>query len=262
MGFVHQRNGRACREIEGCHTSSVPNARNIVVLTGAGISRESGVHTFRDSDGIWSKIKVEDVATPEAFAADPEGVQAFYNERRRQLLSLEIQPNSAHRALARLEAAWPGHFLLVTQNIDDLHERGGSRQVVHMHGELLKGRCSRCLSVFACRGDLGLESVCGFCGAVGTVRPQVVWFGEVPLELDRIFDAVADCDLFVAIGTSGQVQPAAGLVSEASRNGAQTIELNLEESAGTGLFDRHVRGRATEVVPEFVERILRSATEQ
>lgn len=248
--------------MERCHTSGVPYARNIVILTGAGISRESGVHTFRDPDGIWSKVKLEDVATPEAFQADPERVHRFYNDRRRQLLSLDIQPNDAHRALARLEAGWPGNFLLVTQNIDDLHERGGSRQLVHMHGELLKGRCSRCRSVFECRGEMGLETACEFCEAVGTVRPQVVWFGEVPLELDRIFDAVADCDLFVAIGTSGQVQPAAGLVSEASRNGAQTIELNLEESAGTALFDRNVKGRATDVVPEFVERILKSATDE
>lgn len=216
--------------------------------------------TFRDPDGIWSKVKLEDVATPEAFEADPERVHGFYNERRRQLLTLDIQPNAAHRALARLEAAWPGNFLLITQNIDDLHERGGSRQVLHMHGELLKGRCARCSGVFACQGDMGLETACAFCGSVGTVRPQVVWFGEVPLELDRIFDAVADCDLFVAIGTSGNVQPAAGLVSEASRNGAQTVELNLEESAGSPLFDRHARGPATEVVPDFVDRILKSAT--
>ncbi len=233
--------------------------RNIVILTGAGISRESGLETFRDSEGIWSKESLENVATPEGFATDPDRVHAFYNARRRQMLSQDVQPNAAHRALASLEAAWPGNFLLVTQNIDDLHERGGSRQVIHMHGELLKAWCSRCRAVFECRGDIGRETPCEFCGEAGWTRPQVVWFGEVPLELDRIFDAVADCDLYVAIGTSGQVQPASGLVSEASRNGAQTVELNLEETSGSALFDRHATGPATEVVPPFVDQILKSA---
>jgi NAD-dependent deacetylase len=237
----------------------VRHSRNIVVLTGAGISRESGLNTFRDTDGVWSKVSLEEVATPEAFAADPSRVHAFYNERRHQLLSIDVQPNAAHRALAKLEASWPGNFLLVTQNIDDLHERGGSRQVVHMHGELLKARCGACHGVFECRGDLGLEAGCDLCGEMGRVRPHVVWFGEMPLQLDRIFDAIAESDLFAAIGTSGQVYPAAGLASEASRVGAQTVELNLEATMGGHAFDRHAHGPATEIVPEFVDRLLSSA---
>ncbi|MEZ5274997.1 MAG: Sir2 family NAD+-dependent deacetylase [Opitutaceae bacterium] len=249
---------RACPLPWFCYEGPVRPARNLVVLTGAGISRESGLHTFRDADGVWAQVRIEDVATPEAFAADPERVHAFYNSRRRQLLSLDIQPNAAHRALSRLEAAWPGDFLLVTQNIDDLHERSGSRKLVHMHGELLKVRCDACRGIAEWRTDLGSGAACPICGERGRLRPRVVWFGEVPLELDRIFDAVGACDLFVAIGTSGQVQPAAGLVSEAARNGAQTVELNLESSSGTSLFDRHAFGPATRIVPEFVDRLLDS----
>jgi NAD-dependent deacetylase len=233
-------------------------ARNLVVLTGAGVSRESGLETFRDADGVWAQVRMEDVATPEAFVADPDRVHAFYNARRRQLLSLEVQPNAAHQALARLEAAWPGDFLLVTQNIDDLHERAGSRRLIHMHGELLKALCGACRGLSECRTDLGATLPCPICGEIGHLRPRVVWFGEVPLDLDRIFDAVAACDLFVAIGTSGQVQPAASLVGEAARHGAHTVELNLEASAGAALFDRHAFGPATTTVPEFVERLLDS----
>ena len=231
-------------------------ARNLFVLTGAGVSRESGLHTFRDPGGVWSQVKLEDVATPEAFEADPDRVHDFYNARRRHLLSAEVQPNEAHRALARLESAWPGDFLLVTQNIDDLHERGGSRNVIHMHGELLKARCTSCRSIFECRSDISRTTECALCGADGGVRPEVVWFGEMPLHLDRIFDAVGQSDLFVAVGTSGQVRPASDLVNEATRAGALTVELNLEASAGAACFDQCAYGPATEIVPEFVARLL------
>jgi NAD-dependent deacetylase len=239
----------------------VTEARNLFVLTGAGVSRESGLHTFRDAGGVWSKVKLEDVATPEAFEADPDRVHDFYNARRRHLLSPDVQPNEAHQALARLESAWPGDFLLVTQNIDDLHERGGSRNVIHMHGELLKARCVSCSGVFECRSDINRTTNCAFCGVAGWVRPEVVWFGEMPLHLDRIFEAAGQSDVFVAVGTSGQVHPAASLVTEAARSGALTVELNLEASAGAAFFDQHAYGPATEIVTEFVDRLLAQARE-
>ena len=203
-------------------------------------------------------MRIEDLATPEAFARDPDRVHDFYNARRRWLLSLEVQPNAAHCALSRLEAAWPGGFLLVTQNTDDLHERSGSRKVIHMHGELLKASCEGCLGIVEWRIDLGTRTRCPVCGEIGRMRPRVVWFGEIPLNLNHIFDAVGACGLFVAIGSSGQVHPAAGLVTEAVRNGALTVELNLEASAGARLFDRHAFGPASEIVPRFVDRLLES----
>jgi NAD-dependent protein deacetylase/lipoamidase len=230
-------------------------ARNIVILTGAGISRESGLETFRDPDGIWAQVRVEDVATPEAFARDPERVLAFYNMRRRKLTSGEVLPNAAHRALARLEADWPGEFLLVTQNVDDLHERAGSRKLVHMHGESLKARCLACDAVVPWRADLDRLSRCPVCDTVGELRPDVVWFGEIPHETERIADALETVDLFVSIGTSGNVYPAAGFVLEARARGARTVELNLEPSEGASLFEEALYGKATELVPPFVERL-------
>src|SRR6266850_5060208 len=186
--------------------------RSVVVLTGAGISKESGLDTFRDKDGIWSRVEIEDVATPDAFRRNPDLVQRFYNARRRSLLSPGILPNAAHASLAELEARWDGEFLLVTQNIDDLHERAGSRRLIHMHGELLKARCTHCHGVRRQRADILRTDRCGACGGEGTLRPHVVWFGEVPFEMERIFEALRSCDLFVAIGTSGSVHPAAGFV--------------------------------------------------
>ncbi len=231
--------------------------QRIVVLTGAGISKESGLDTFRDPDGIWAKHAVEEVATPEAFARDPAKVHAFYNARRRGVLSNEVGPNAAHLALARLEAEWPGEVLLVTQNIDDLHERAGSENLIHMHGELLKARCLDCGAVSPWRDDMGLESLCPVCGAAGGLRVHVVWFGEMPFEMDRIFEALAVCDLFMSVGTSGNVYPAAGFVQEAVMNGkAHTVELNLEPSEGFSLFAERLYGPATEVVPGYVERLL------
>ena len=227
---------------------------SIVILTGAGISQESGLDTFRDEGGIWAKVRIEDVATPEAFLRDPTRVHEFYNARRRQLAGVE--PNPAHLALAGLEAEWPGEVLLVTQNIDDLHERAGSRNLIHMHGELLKARCAHCDALTACENDLSVQEVCWSCGRRGGVRPHIVWFGEVPLEMERIFGALMECALFISIGTSGHIYPAAGFVSAAATHGAHTVELNLEPSAGASLFDEAVHGPAATVVPDFVRTLL------
>lgn len=234
------------------------DSRRIVILTGAGISKESGLDTFRDPDGLWARVRIEDVATPEAFARDRDRVHAFYNHRRAGLIAEGVEPNPAHLALARLEAEWPGEVLLVTQNIDDLHERAGSRNLIHMHGELLKARCLVCGGVSPWRDALTRDSLCPACGADGTLRSHVVWFGEMPLEMDRIYEALADCDLFASIGTSGNVYPAAGFVAEARANGrARTVELNLEPSEGHSLFDERRYGPASVEVPAFVEHILR-----
>jgi NAD-dependent deacetylase len=232
-------------------------ARPIVILTGAGISRESGLATFRDADGIWARHKIEDVATPQAFARNPDLVQGFYNARRAQLRDPAIQPNAAHIALARLEASWPAPVMLVTQNIDGLHARAGSRNVIAMHGELLKVRCLACSAASVWADDITANAVCPACSAPGRLRPHVVWFGEIPLEMAGIEAALDDCGMFVAVGTSGQVYPAAGFV-RAVRGHARCIELNLEETEGTALFHEAHHGPATEIVPAFVERMLAS----
>jgi NAD-dependent deacetylase len=228
---------------------------NLVVLTGAGVSAESGVPTFRAADGLWCGHRVEAVATPEGYAADPALVQAFYNQRRRQLA--EVEPNAAHHALARLAADWDGDFLLVTQNVDDLHDRAHSEtppafgfELIHMHGELLKGRCTRSGVVSDWTGDMAADEPSPD-HPEGRMRPHIVWFGETPLSMTRIEAALARCDLFVSIGTSGAVWPAAGFVDLARRAGAWTVEINLEPTPGRGLFDEGVYGRATETVPTF-----------
>ncbi len=232
---------------------SLAKTGRIVVLTGAGISAESGVRTFRDAGGLWEGYRLEEVATPEAFAANPGLVQGFYNARRAQLK--DVEPNAAHHALARLEAEWPGELFLVTQNVDDLHERAGSRNLLHMHGELKKARCLRCRAITPWEQDLDTESTCPSCGTKARLRPHIVWFGEVPLEMNRIFAALDACDLFVAIGTSGVVYPAAGFVEGASP-WAHTLELNLEASAVASRFKEHRRGPATALVTAWVEEIL------
>ncbi|MEW5703777.1 MAG: NAD-dependent deacylase [Pseudomonadota bacterium] len=230
---------------------------SIVVLTGAGISKESGLSTFRDRDGIWARVAIEDVATPAAFRRDPARVHAFYNERRRGLLADTVRPNAAHLALARLEAEWPGEVRIVTQNIDDLHERAGAQNVLHMHGELLKARCAACRAVFACGFDLSVAMPCPECRRAGGLRPHVVWFGEMPFEMERIYEALAACGLFLSIGTSGSVYPAAGFVREVRAHGrARTVELNLEPSEGRSFFDEERTGPATVVVPAFVGALL------
>jgi NAD-dependent deacetylase len=231
--------------------------RSVVVLTGAGISAESGLPTFRGSDGLWLGWRLEDVATPEAFARQPDVVQCFYDLRRRQLLTPGIGPNPAHRALAEWQRCWPGRVQIVTQNIDDLHERAGSNDLIHMHGELLKAHCTSCDVVRPWRGDLAVAHRCPACGRADVLRPHVVWFGEMPLELDAIYAALAACDLFIAIGTSGQVYPAAGFADEVRRHGrAHTVELNLEPSAVDSLFAERRHGPASEVVPRYVAELL------
>jgi NAD-dependent deacetylase len=228
---------------------------SLVILTGAGISRESGLATFRDADGIWATVRIEDVATPEAFARDPERVQAFYNARRAQLRDPAVQPNAAHLALAELDARWPGDLLLVTQNVDHLHGRAGSRRMVHMHGELMKARCRACGAVHAWEEDLTTTTPCPACGRAGGMRPHVVWFGEMPLHMEEIGAALERCDVFCAIGTSGQVYPAAGFVAEV-RGRARTVEINLARSDVGDDFDEAIIGSASETVPRFVAGLL------
>lgn len=227
--------------------------RNIVILTGAGVSAESGIDTFRDGGGLWEQHRVEDVATPEAFARNPGLVQRFY-DMRRAAIQTKV-PNEAHLALARLDAEWKGDLLLVTQNVDDLHERAGSRRLLHMHGEHLKAWCTACDTRSHWREPLIEAPPCPACGA-RALRPDVVWFGEMPYHMDAIYRALRSADLFVSIGTSGAVYPAAGFVQNARELGARTLELNLEPSQGSSWFHDARHGPASAVVPEWVEEIL------
>ncbi len=220
----------------------------VVVLTGAGISAESGLSTFRDNDGLWENHRVEDVATPEAFDKNPELVQRFYNLRRSALQSVE--PNEAHQALVKAEKQFES-FLLVTQNVDDLHERAGSQNLFHIHGELLKQRCIQCNEVFTINVDIKVDSHCSGCERQGTMRPHIVWFGEMPLFMDEIMLALMQCDLFISIGTSGTVYPAAGFVEIANRSGAHTVELNVEPSDQNSQFKQSIHGTAGQIVPQF-----------
>ena len=255
-GPVRQRAGGAAPAV-GAEAGKGPGVK-IFALTGAGISAESGLGTFREKGGLWDQFDPMQLATPEAFARDPEKVHGFYNLRRRNLEDAE--PNGAHRALARLEtelAAQGGSLFLCTQNIDDLHERAGSRCVHHMHGELLKVRCQRCGTVVAWHGTLSILDHCTTCGRDNCLRPDIVWFGEMPYGLEMIDAMLHEADLFVAIGTSGAVYPAAGYVALAQDYGLLTCELNLEASDNAGAFDEHLYGPATETVPAFVERLLR-----
>ncbi len=229
---------------------------SIVVLTGAGISAESGIKTFRAADGLWEDHRVEDVATPEAFERDPILVQRFYNERRRPLLENQVVPNPAHLALAKLEQRFDGEFLLVTQNIDNLHELGGSDNVLHMHGEVLKMHCRQTGEVFDCYHDIEVADLCDCCGQAGNLRPHIVWFGEMPLYMENIYRAISSCDLFISIGTSGNVYPAAGFVQMASQSGARTLEINLEESNVANNFDTAIYGKAGDVLPVWVDEFL------
>ena len=228
--------------------------RNIVILTGAGISAESGLATFRAADGLWEGHRVEDVATPEAFRRDPALVHQFYDARRARLG--EVAPNAAHEALARLDASWPGELLLVTQNVDDLHKRAGSKRLLHMHGELNSGWCLACDGRFAWEGAMGEGAACPACEQRGAVRPDIVWFGEMPYQMERIEAALRRCDLFVSIGTSGAVYPAAGFVQTARYCGARTLEMNLEPSQGSIFFHESRIGKAGELVPAWVQEVL------
>jgi NAD-dependent deacetylase len=236
--------------------AAMKDIRNIVILTGAGISAESGIDTFRSEGGLWEQHRVEDVATPEAFARDPDLVLRFYDMRREAIQTK--QPNAAHHALAQLDAAWPGALLIVTQNVDDLHERAGASRVLHMHGTHLLAWCTACDTRSPWTGTLIERPPCPACGA-RQLRPDIVWFGEMPYRMDEIFAALEQADLFVSIGTSGAVYPAAGFVRNARELGAATLELNLEPSQGTRWFDEARHGPATEVVPAWVEEMLEGA---
>ncbi len=232
--------------------------KKIMILTGAGLSAEFGLHTFRDKDGVWANYDYRDVATPEGYQRNPSLVLDFYNARRRQ--SAGVKPNAAHIALARLEAEYPSQVLTVTQNIDPLHEMAGTRQLIHMHGEIAKALCSACGGRHAIGGeDITVNSVCPACGMPSTLRPDVVWFGEMPYRMDEIYGALTTCDLFISIGTSGTVYPAANFVLEATASGAHTVELNLEPSERYGGFREAVHGPATEIVPAYVDRLLQAA---
>lgn len=232
-------------------------AGKIFVLTGAGVSAESGLSTFRDKGGLWEKYNIEDVASLLGYQRNPAKVLEFYNLRRSS--HGDVKPNPAHFALAELEAAWAargGEVTLCTQNTDNLHERAGSRRVIHMHGELSKVRCHECGAISPAGGELSLALGCAACGRAGRMRPHVVWFGETPLEMDAIYEALAAADLFVSIGTSGAVYPAAGFVAAARSAGIPTMEINLEPSDNAGLFDAARYGKASEAVPAWVAEMV------
>lgn len=229
----------------------------IVVLTGAGISRESGIDTFRDKDGLWEQYPAEQVATPQGFAADPERVHHFYNLRRKALKT--VKPNPAHKALAELEeslAERSGKLTIITQNVDDLHERGGAKNVIHMHGTLLSFKCDDCRCTWRFEDESTVGTKCPSCRKAGHTRPDIVWFGEMPYHMEAIEIAIMNCDLFASIGTSGSVYPAAGFVEMARRLGKQTLELNLDPSDGAHLFHETRLGKAGTLVPEWVREII------
>ena len=228
--------------------------KHIVILTGAGISAESGIDTFRDAGGLWENHPISQVATPEGFAADPALVHRFYNLRREALKTVDA--NSAHKAIGRLQSEFDGEVTLVTQNVDDLHERGGSPHVIHMHGQLLSALCASCGHRWENKDDLSVSSICPSCGSEGAPRPDIVWFGEMPYAMNTIETAIHACDLFVSIGTSGAVYPAAGFVQFAKSTGAKTLELNLEPSEGSAIFHESRLGPATQLVPDWVDEIL------
>ncbi|MBL8545371.1 MAG: NAD-dependent deacylase [Hyphomonadaceae bacterium] len=232
-------------------------AKRIFILTGAGVSAESGLSTFRDARGVWKTYKLEEVASIQGYERNPGFVLDFYNMRRKTHKGVE--PNAAHTALARLQQNWAerdGDVTICTQNVDNLHERGGAQRVLHMHGEIAKARCHECGAIVSYDGDLSIDLGCVACGRVGGMRPHVVWFGETPFLMDEIYEALAAADLFVSIGTSGNVYPAAGFVSAARRAGIPTLEINLEPSENASAFDNGRYGKATEQVPAWVAELM------
>ncbi|MGE0054785.1 MAG: NAD-dependent deacylase [Hyphomicrobium sp.] len=235
----------------------MPKYKSIVVLTGAGLSAESGLSTFRDSNGIWSRYDWRDVATPQGFEKNPTLVHDFYNMRRRA--HADVKPNAAHLALGKLSRKHPG-TTIVTQNVDCLHEAAGTERLIHMHGEAMKSLCAHCEDRQPWTGDMSVETLCAACGQSGGMRPDVVWFGEMPYHMEKIGRLLLACDLFISIGTSGNVYPAAGFVAAAREAGAHTVELNLEPSQGASLFAEAIYGPATQVVPAFVARLLATNT--
>lgn len=237
--------------------STTSKAPRLFVLTGAGISAESGLATFRGQNGLWENHRIEDVASPEGFARDPNLVQRFYNMRRAQLQDPNVQPNLAHKALVELEQKWPGEFLLVTQNVDNLHERAGSRKLIHMHGELMKIRCQRTDHFYEWSEAIENSTQCQCCFEIGTLRPHIVWFGEMPMRMDEIYNYLEGCGIFISIGTSGLVYPAAGLVSSVRENrGVRTFEVNMDPTPQTTMFDEQFGGPATKSLPQLVNRLL------
>lgn len=230
--------------------------KKIVVLTGAGVSAESGICTFRNENGLWEKYKLEDVATLDGYKKNPGLVLDFYNKRRQDFCHRDVLPNAAHYALVELEKNFTGDFLLITQNIDNLHEQAGSKKVIHMHGELLKARCPKSNQVISWTHDMNEHDLCHCCQHPEKLRPHIVWFGEMPLALDRIYHHLSQADLFIAIGTSGTVYPAAGFVEEVKSVGAYAIEINIERSDIHSHFDHVLQGKATQVVPRLVEKLL------
>lgn len=230
--------------------------KNIVILTGAGISQESGIKTFRDANGLWENHDIFEVASPNGFMRDPELVHRFYNARRSQLLSEEVKPNAAHFALAKLQNSGRFNVTLVTQNVDDLHERAGSKNVLHMHGELLKMRCVETKRVLTIKRDIHAEDPCPCCLKKGNLRPHIVWFGEVPFYMDEIEKKLSECDLFISIGTSGVVYPAAAFVNVAKDHKAYTVEANIETTQVSDNFDEHLVGPASITVNSIVDHLL------
>ncbi len=228
--------------------------QNILVLTGAGVSAESGLATFRSSNGLWNNHKVEDVATIEAFERNPEYVHDFYNEMKPALLA--AQPNNAHKALARLEKEYPGQVHIVTQNVDTLHEKAGSQKVLHIHGQINQAVCLNCGQVLETWGDVNTMTVCNNCHVAGMMKPNIVFFGESLLKMTETERLLRSCDLFISVGTSGVVYPAAGFVQTAKYFGAKTVEFNLEQTSNNYLFDRHIYGKCGETIPLFVEELL------
>ncbi|KEY91341.1 NAD-dependent deacetylase [Candidatus Photodesmus blepharus] len=229
---------------------------NVVILTGAGISAESGIRTFRSKDGLWENHRIEDIATKEGFIRNPYLVQEFYNQRRRMLQFDNIQPNLAHKALGRLERELDGKVTIITQNIDNLHERGGSKNVIHMHGELLKASCITSGQVIEHKSDILVDEVCRCCRIPSPIRPHIVWFGETPLRMADIYSALNEVDLFVSIGTSGIVYPAASFVYDAKICGAHTIEINLEKTPIENVFQEKRYGNASTEVDKLVSELL------
>ena len=233
----------------------------IVILSGAGISAESGIKTFRDQNGLWENHDVMEVATPQGFASNPSLVYQFYNQRRQQLLWPDVAPNPAHFALTTLQKKWRGEVIIITQNVDDLHERAGAKNVIHMHGELLKARCQKSGQIFECHQDITSDSICRCCQEKGNLRPDIVWFGEIPYFMNEIEKHTSESELFVAIGTSGLVYPAALLVSWARSAGAQTIEVNLEPTERSQIFHHSYQERAGSLIPKLVEELIRQASQ-
>jgi NAD-dependent deacetylase len=253
---LHRQRFRCCLFYRDKQLIDKMKRKKIVILTGAGISAESGIRTFRATDGLWEEHRVEDVATPEGFVRDPELVQRFYNQRRYQLQQPDIKPNAAHYALAKLEHLLGDNFLLVTQNIDNLHEKAGNRRIIHMHGELLKARCCQTGQIIEWKGDLTTDDRCHCCQFPQPLRPHIVWFGEMPLGMEVIYQALSSADIFIAIGTSGHVYPAAGFVHEAKLAGAHTVELNLEPSQIESQFDEKHYGAATKIVEKYIDGLV------